>query len=134
MTRPDGRHPFEYAVLRVVPSIERGEFINAGVILYCKSLDFLGARIHLDADRLRALDPAADVESISAALSAIAAECESPDESRATRDIGASFRWLTAPRSTVLQSGPTHIGLTSDAMVELDRLLAFLVKAADSTP
>jgi Protein of unknown function (DUF3037) len=130
MTRPDGRHPFEYAVLRVVPRIERGEFINAGVVLYCKSLDFLGAKIHLDIDRLRALDPAADAESIAAALKAVIEECDQRAEPAQARDIGAQFRWLTAPRSTVVQPGPIHAGLTQDATAELTRLLLLLALPA----
>jgi hypothetical protein len=128
MTRPDGRHPFEYAVLRVIPQIQRAESINAGVVLYCRSVDFLGARIHLDAARLRALDATADAGSISAALEAIADTCSRTDDSASARDIGAQFRWLTAPRSTVVQPGPIHTGLTHDTTAELERLLTLLVR------
>jgi hypothetical protein len=133
MTRTDGRHPFEYAVLRVVPSIERAEFINAGVVLYCRSLDFLGARSHLDPDRLRALDPTADVESITAALKAITEEYDPLAEPAQGRDLGSQFRWLTAPRSTAVQPGPIHTGLTQDAPADLRRLLTLLVQSLDST-
>jgi hypothetical protein len=120
--------PFEYAVLRVVPRVERGESINAGVVVYCHDQDFLGARVHLDVPRLLALDPGANVAAIRAALVAAADTC-SPDGSgpAAGEQIGRRFRWLTAPRSTVVQPGPVHTGLTADAAAELDRLLALLV-------
>ncbi len=126
------RHPFEYAVVRVVPRVERGEFINAGVIVYCRVLDFLGARAHLDADRLRALDPAADVEAVSTALRALTDTCGADDTGpAAAEEIGRRFRWLTAPRSTVVQPGPVHTGLTADPAAEVDRLLGLLVLPLD---
>lgn len=120
--------PFEYAVVRVVPRVERGESINAGVLVYCPALEFLGARTHLDADRLRALDPAADLAAIGAALDALSATCAGDGPAAAER-IGQRFRWLTAPRSTVVQPGPVHTGLTSDPEAELARLFALLVAA-----
>lgn len=124
------RVPFEYAVLRVVPRVERGEFINAGVLVYCRDRDFLGARVRLDADRLRALDPAADVAAIGAALDAAADTCAGDGHGPAAAEhIGRRFRWLTAPRSTVVQPGPVHTGLTADPAAELDRLLDLLVGA-----
>lgn len=127
------RHPFEYAAVRVVPRIERGESINAGVLLYCRGLDFLGARVHLDAGRLRALDPAADVDGIAQALRALETLCaDDPQQARRAgpageEDRGRRFRRLTAPRSTVLQAGPVHTGLTADPAADLARLLAELV-------
>ena len=131
---PVTRHPFEYAVLRVVPRIERGEAINAGVLLYCRGLDYLGARVHLDEARLRALDPAADADGDRAAsLRALATVCGGdPEEARRAgpageEDRGRRFRRLTAPRSTVVQPGPVHTGLTADPEAELDRLFAELV-------
>ena len=120
------RVPFEYAVLRVVPRVERGEFINAGVIVYSQPGAFLGGRVHLDVTRLRALDPAADVAAIEAALAAAAETCAGRGTGGA-EDIGRRFRWLTAPRSTVVQPGPVHTGLTPDVAAEPDRLLALLV-------
>jgi hypothetical protein len=116
------RVPFEYAVLRVVPRVERGESINAGVVVYSQRAAFLGARVHLDADRLRAIDATADVAAIEAALQSAAETCNGSGE-----EIGRRFRWLTAPRSTVVQPGPVHTGLTEDAAAEPDRLLALLV-------
>lgn len=127
------RHPFEYAAVRVIPRIERGEAINAGVLLYCRGLDYLGARVHLDADRLRALDPAADVAGIAQALRALETGCAAgPEQARLAgpageEDRGRRFRRLTAPRSTVLQAGPVHTGLTADPAAELARLLVELV-------
>jgi Protein of unknown function (DUF3037) len=122
--------PFEYAVLRVVPRVDRGEAINAGILLYCRPLGYLRALIELDAERLLALDPAADVPAIERALAAIARVCEQdPGAGQAgLQDIGRRFGWLTAPRSTVIQPGPVHTGLTSDPDAEADRLLAALVR------
>jgi Protein of unknown function (DUF3037) len=128
------RHLFEYALLRVVPRIERDEKINAGVLIYCRPLDYLGARVHLDVQRLRALDPAADAELIADALESVVAQCggEGVEAARyagpaGLEDRGRRFRRLTAPRSTIVQPGPVHTGLTADPQAELDRLLAALV-------
>jgi hypothetical protein len=122
------RYPFEYAVLRLVPRVERGEAMNAGVVVYCQELDYLGARVHLDEDRLRALDPLADVEAVAAALGAAADTCAARgDGPAAAEQIGRRFRWLTAPRSTVVQPGPVHTGLTTDPEAEAERLLTLLV-------
>jgi hypothetical protein len=127
------RHPFEYAAIRVVPRIERGEAINAGVLLYCRGLDYLGARVHLDEARLRALDPRADVDGIACVLRAMEAVCgQDPEEARRAgpageEDRGRRFRRLTAPRSTMVQPGPVHTGLTADPEAELTRLFTDLV-------
>lgn len=123
------RHPFEYVVLRVVPRVDRGESINAGVVVYCRALDFLGCRVHLDRTRLAALDPSADPAPIERALAAVSDVCaDRPGASpAAAEEIGRRFRWLTAPRSTVVQPGPVHTGLTADPAAELDRLLQQLV-------
>ena len=124
------RVPFEYATLRVVPRVERGEFINAGVILYSQAREFLGARIHLDRVRLGALAPDADAEVIEAALDAAAQTCAG-DGPAAAEQIGRRFRWLVAPRSTVVQPGPVHTGLTADPERELEHLLRVLVTGVD---
>lgn len=116
------RSAFEYAVLRVVPRVERGEAMNAGVILYCKPLEYLGARVLLDRERLAALDPHADPEAVARALDA-AADCAL----RGDDDQGRRFRWLTAPRSTVVQPGAVHTGLTNDPSAETERLFGLLV-------
>jgi hypothetical protein len=125
-----GRDVFEYAVLRVVPRVERGESTNAGVVVYCRARWFLAARTHLDPDRLRALDPNADVTGVRAALHAAERLCRGgPDAGQAAADApGRRFRWLVAPRSTVLQPGPVHTGLTADPEGELERLLRLLVR------
>jgi hypothetical protein len=122
--------PFEYAILRVVPRVDRGEAINAGILLYCRPLGYLRALVDLDADRLLALDPAADVPAIERALAAIVRVCEQdPGAGQAgLQDIGRRFGWLTAPRSTVVQPGPVHTGLTCDPAAEASRLLATLVR------
>jgi hypothetical protein len=121
---------FEYAVMRAVPRVERGEIMNVGVILYCQPADFLGCLTHVDEARLRALDPGVDVAGVRAALAAICTACNGgPDAGHAAgQSLGSRFRWLTAPRSTVVQPGPVHAGLTGDPRRELDRLLADLVR------
>ncbi|MFD0691324.1 DUF3037 domain-containing protein [Actinomadura fibrosa] len=121
---------FEYAALRVVPRVERGEAMNVGVVVYCRALDFLGCRTHLDEDRLRALDSGLDLEGVRAALKGVDAICCGGDRAgqAAAEAPGARFRWLTAPRSTIVQPGPVHAGLTGDPAAELDRLLDLLVK------
>jgi Protein of unknown function (DUF3037) len=121
---------FEYAVLRVIPRVERGETMNVGVILYCQAEDFLGCRTHVDDVRLRALDPDLDVDGVRAALAAVDHVCcGGPRAGQAAAEpLGARFRWLTAPRSTVVQPGPVHSGLTADPAAELDRLLGVLVR------
>lgn len=127
------RHPFEYAAIRVVPRVERGEAINAGVLLYCRGLDYLGARVHLDEARLHALDPHADADGIACLLRAIATSCaDDPSAARhagpaGEEDRGRRFRRLTAPRSTMVQPGPVHTGLTADPEADLDRLFTELV-------
>ncbi|MCU1613113.1 MAG: uncharacterized protein JWO98_653 [Frankiales bacterium] len=120
---------FEYAVLRVVPRVERGEALNAGVLVYCRQRDYLGSRVHLDVERLRALDPTADAPAIEQALKAAAEVCAAhPGAGAAGREtLGSRFRWLTAPRSTVVQPGPVHTGLTDDPDAEADRLFRLLV-------
>jgi hypothetical protein len=120
---------YEYALLRVIPSIERGELINVGVLVYCRALDFLGCRTHLDEPRLRALSPSVDVDGVRVALEAVEALCCGGEQAgqAASESPGRRFRWLTAPRSTIVQPGPVHPGLTSDPAAELDRLVDLLV-------
>ncbi|MET8689377.1 DUF3037 domain-containing protein [Streptomyces sp. NPDC004732] len=124
------RDVFEYALVRVVPRVERGEQFNAGVVLYCRAKSYVAARTHLDEGKLLALDPAADAAGIRAALGAVERICEGgAGAGQAERDdAGRRFRWLIAPRSTVIQPGPVHTGLTADPEAELNRLLGLLVK------
>ncbi len=121
---------FEYAALRVVPRVERGESMNVGVIVYCQAGDFLGCLVHVDTDRLQALDPGLDLGALRAALAAVQDRCcGGPRAGQAADEpLGKRFRWLTAPRSTVVQPGPVHAGLTSDPAAELNRLLDALVR------
>lgn len=116
---------FEYALIRVVPRIERGESINAGVIVYSKTFKFLKTRIDLNEDRLKALDPGADIAAIHHALRGFERACsEGP---LAEQTLGERFRWLTAPRSAIVQPGPVHAGVTNDPAADLDRLFTALV-------
>ena len=109
MTSHEQAEVFEYALVRVVPRVERGEAINAGVIVYAQTFRYLCARIELDESRLLALDPAVDLGAVRAGLSAFERACtEGP---LAGRPLGERFRWLTAPRSTIVQPGPVHSGL-----------------------
>ncbi|WP_030808833.1 DUF3037 domain-containing protein [Streptomyces sp. NRRL F-2799] len=124
------REVYEYALLRVVPRVERGERINAGVIVYCRARGYVGARTHLDEARLLALDPDADVAGVRAALGAAERICAGGEEAgqAAGDDAGRRFRWLIAPRSTVVRPGPVHTGLTADPAAETERLLDLLVR------
>lgn len=116
---------FEYALIRVVPRVERGEQINAGVVLYSKRHNYLRTRIHLNERRLLALSPGASVEAVTSALTAFEKACrEGP---LAERPLGERFRWLTAPRSAIVQPGPVHSGITDDPEAELNRLFDRLV-------
>lgn len=119
--------PFEYALLRAVPRIDRGECVNVGVVLYCQNADYLSAVVHLDEARLRALDPTLDVESVRHALDGVLAVCAGDASGPARLSRRERFGWLTAPRSTVVQPGPVHSGVTSDPAAHLAKLLARLV-------
>ncbi|GAA4990876.1 hypothetical protein HD597_008098 [Nonomuraea thailandensis] len=122
------RDVYEYAVIRVMPKVERGELINAGVLLYCQPRDYLCARVEVDPGRLRALDPQADVDGIRRALAAYELACGPDCGPLAGESLGGRFRWLTAPRSTIVQAGPVHAGLTADPGTELARLFDKLVR------
>ncbi|MFD7572777.1 DUF3037 domain-containing protein [Streptomyces sp. NPDC059810] len=124
------RDVFEYALLRVVPRVERGECFNAGVVVYCRARSYVAARTHLDEAKLSVLDPAADVTGVRAARGAVEGVCLGGDAAgqAAGDDAGRRFRWLIAPRSTVVQPGPVHTGLTADPEAEVERLLDLLVR------
>ena len=108
-----------------MPRVERGEAINAGVIVYSKRLRYLRRRIELDEARLRALDPGVDVAAVRGALTAFERACTQGP--LAERPIGERFNWLTAPRSAIVQPGPVHGGVTADPEAELSRLFRDLV-------
>ena len=121
---------YDYAIVRVVPHVERGEFVNAGVIVACASKGFLKARVDLDATRLLTLDPAADLVSIQTALSAIPVICAG---GQAAGPIGRlsvreRFDWLVAPRSTSIQVSPVHSGRGPDLDSALERLMGKMVQ------
>ncbi|WP_166347072.1 DUF3037 domain-containing protein [Phytoactinopolyspora limicola] len=124
-------HPFEYLTVRVVPRVERAEFVNVGVVVYCQALEYLDATVDVDPGRLMALDPGADANTVTEAATAYVAPCwaASADPAAAT-SAGERFRWMAAPRSTVVQPGPVHPGLTTDPAHELDRLMELLVRVA----
>jgi hypothetical protein len=121
------RIPYEYAVIQAVPRIERGELINVGVVLYCQRRDFLAARTHLHDERLLALDPGADLDGIRAALTSWEVVCTGEGAAQ-EMSLGERFRWMVAPRSTILRAGPVHMGLAVDPDAELDRLVHLLVR------
>lgn len=120
-------HVYEYALVRAVPRQERGEFMNVGAIVYCSPLRFLRCAVEVDADRLRALDPHLDVEVLEDALRSLHQACEGTGP-MAQSSVGQRFRWLTAPRSTILQTSPAHTGLTEDPAAELTRLVSTQVR------
>lgn len=123
---------YDYAIVRVVPRVEREEFINAGVILSCQLQDFLGARIELDERRLLALDPAVDVESVRANLASIPLICAGGAGSGPIGKLTPRerFHWLVAPRSTIIQTSAVHSGRCQDPAAALDHLLQTMVKQA----
>lgn len=121
---------FDYAVVRVVPRVEREEFINVGVILYCLTKGFLGARVELDEARLKAFAPDVDVELVRGHLESIPRVCAG---GRAAGPLGElsqkeRFHWLVAPRSTMIQTGPVHSGLCEDPAAALEHLLNRMVR------
>ena len=123
-------YTYDYAIVRVVPRVERGEQINVGVILSCVDDDFLQARIEVDPARLLALDPALDVDEIQASLATIPAICRGGDEAGPIGALPARgrFRWLVSPRSTIIQMSPVHTGRTHDPEAALERLLDTMVR------
>jgi hypothetical protein len=124
------RSTFEYTLIRVVPRIERGECINVGVVLFCRTRRFLGAQIELDSARLAALAPDVDIAPLQEQLDHIPLVCRGGAEAG---PIGLlpqpeRFRWLAAPRSTIVQSSPVHCGMCDDPAVALDKLVATMVR------
>ena len=123
-------HVFDYAVLRVVPRVERGEFVNVGVILFSRTARFLDARIEVDPDRLRALAPSLDLDVVRSYLDAIPRICAGGSDGGSIGALSQSerFHWLVAPRSTILQTSPVHSGVHSDLRAALDHLFEKLVR------
>lgn len=121
---------FQYVVLRCVPRVDREEFVNVGVVLYCQQADFIDCAWHVDEPRLDVLAPAVDAAAVRSALDAVVAVCRGEDSASAAgrAPLGTRFGFLSAPRSTVVQPGPIHGGLTTDPAAELARLLDALVR------
>ena len=126
------RKPFLYAALRIVPRVERGEAVNAGVVLFCRPKQFLGARMELDEALLAALSPGCDPAEVRAQLDTLEAVAGGRSEGGRVASLSQSerFHWLTAPASTIVQPSPVHTGLTDDPAGELDRLFEELVSRA----
>jgi hypothetical protein len=120
---------YDYAIIRVVPRVERDEFINAGVILSCAATKFLAARIALDEARLLALDADVDIDAVRRHLAAVSAICAGAPGSGPIGQLPqrARFHWLTAPRSAIIQTSPVHAGRCANPAAAIEHLVARLV-------
>jgi hypothetical protein len=120
---------FDYAVVRVVPRVEREEFVNAGIILFCLERHYLGARVHVDEGRLRALWPDVDIEIVRQHLEAIPAVCHGNSDAGPIARLSQRerFHWLVSPRSTMIQVSPVHSGLCEAPELAIDQLFHQLV-------
>ena len=120
---------YEYAVIRVLPRVEREEFINVGVIIYCQSLNYLSAECSIDERRLAAFASGQDLSEVREHLLSVCRICSGSEDSGpiGRMSLGERFRWLTAPRSTVVQTSAVHTGLTRDPHKTLKRLMKQLV-------
>jgi DUF3037 family protein len=127
-----GRSPFSYAILRVVPSVERGERFNVGVVLFCRQLGFLDARVELDEARLALLAPDVPAPEVRAHLEALVRVAEGADDGGAIATLPPSerFGWLAAPSSTIVQPSEVHTGLCDDPAATLAALFTRLVKTS----
>jgi hypothetical protein len=127
---------FDYAIIRVVPRVERGECINVGVILFCRTRRFLSALIELDVQRLLALAPDCNMALIEEHLVTIPRICAGGAEAGYIGQLSQSerFHWLVAPRSTILQTSPTHSGLCTDPMATLEHLMETMVRLPPPQP
>lgn len=125
-------HVFEYTIVRLVPRVEREEFINVGVILFCKERRFLDARIELDTARATAFAPGIDLDDVRSHLAVIPLVCQGGSGAGPVGELDQAerFRWLAAPRSTIIQTSPVHSGETDDPAAELGHLLTTMVLSA----
>jgi hypothetical protein len=125
-----GEVTYDYAIIRVVPRVERGERINVGVILSCVDGDFLDGRFEIDEARLHALDPTIEVDTVRAAIGSMTAVCAGGAAAGPLGTLSARerFRWLVSPRSTVIQPSRIHTGRARDPVAALDHLFATMVK------
>ncbi len=126
---PDGRRPFEYAIVRVVPRVERGEQLNAGIIVFSRPHRFLRARVSLDEAVLRALAPGCEPDAVRPHLDAIERIAAGDPAAGPIAKLTAAerFHWLVAPSSTIVQPSEVHTGLTDDPAAELEHLFRSLV-------
>jgi hypothetical protein len=124
------RSSFDYAIVRVVPRVERDEFVNAGVIVFCRTRRFLGARVALDARRLAALAPWLDIGEVDQYLATIPLICAGGPGSGpiGALPLAERFHWLVAPRSAMIQTSPVHTGLCDSPAAQLDWLLESVVR------
>jgi hypothetical protein len=121
---------YQYVLLRLVPRVDRGEFINVGAVLYCQATEFLDAAWDLDEERVQALAPVCDIDGVRSVLEHIRSVCRG-ETGRGLPTLdkpGQRFGWIIAPRSTIVQPGPVHGGLCVDPEAELQRLLDHLVR------
>jgi hypothetical protein len=132
---PD-RNTYDYAVIRVVPRVERGEFVNVGVIVSCAPHKFLEAAIELDEARVRALDATLDIEAIRVHLARIPLICAGGAGAGALAHLSQRerFHWLVAPRSTVIQTSPAHSGRCGEPRALMEHLLDTMVRPAKPSP
>ena len=123
------RLAYQYVVLRCVPRVDREEFVNVGVVVYCQATDFLDVAWHVDRDRLRAFDPGLDIDQVCEALQFVEGICAGDERGgeAARTPLSQRFGFLKAPRSTVLQPGPVHGGVTRDPARQLEHLREKLV-------
>lgn len=123
-------HTYDYAIIRVVPRVERGEQVNVGVVLSCPDADFLDARIEADVDVIRALDPNIDLEAMRAALDVFPRVCRGGPDAGPIGELPprGRFRWLVSPRSTIVQPSPVHTGRTDDPAACLEKLMDRVVR------
>jgi hypothetical protein len=133
---PASRSPFAYSILRAVPHVEREEFINVGVVLFCREKRFLRARIGLDEARLAALAPTCDLPEVRAQLEAIVRVADGDPEAGPIARMSQSerFHWLSSPHSTIVQRSEAHTGLTDDPEATLEHIFGTLVAAPGIGP
>lgn len=125
-----GQFIFDYAVIRVVPKVEREEFINVGVVLSCHDKDFLEAEFHIDEDKLKTFDPDVDLDIVKSHLKAIKEICAGGMGAGGLGKLSKRerFHWLTSPKSTIIQTSPVHSGYCDDPSKKLQHLLDTMVK------
>jgi hypothetical protein len=128
-------HTYDYAVIRIVPRVDRGECINAGVVLSCPGLDYLEASVVFEPSRVRALDPSADLEAIQGHLDAIVRVCRGGAAAGPVGELPqrGRFHWLVSPRSTVIQLSAVHTGRTEDPAASLARLVETMVRVPEAS-